>query len=468
MEKNKNNICSSITENNSFSCAADDDDAQAVKEVINYLNQLQKSITISPNKANELLDDYNMKLVKSNSQDYSMIKKIIKNNINFTPKDQQEIYWNKFIEIVDSMTKTNDVCKYPELPFGQSLDDSQFLELFQWVVNYICFSHSIEEINNIKEQLKDFINNNNIFGFPNVIKNLKEDGLLSFLMAETEEERDESLELMKISNCTLTPFINLTFNRNNINYDLNKKELENILTSNILLKFYSDNLRNFIPKYNEIIKDNNDLKKYIISSITNYNIYFCELSSNLMAVTIYTGDVYLRTQYLQEYFENKMKDVINEDNSIIIREKIVLNLKHEMNHSLIREIDVEKKNNFFLKSQNANSKTQLLVFKDKFNKNKNYKYLINESGNCFDYAFYKGYYFNHLFKNEANFFLEVKNMNDENEYNNNFDEMISNTPKYRNKLNSINKFKKGYKEFPRCFKSKMLEYNLDFALNENN
>ena len=107
-----------------------------------------------------------------------------------------------------------------------------------------------------------------------------------------------------------------------------------------------------------------------------------------------------------------------------------------------------------MKSQNADSKKEILFFKDKFNEENKYQFPGNESGNNFDYSFYKGYYFQHLFKNEANFFLDIKNLKDEKEFDSNFDKMISETKMNKPKKESICKFNKKY-EFSRCFKSKI-------------
>ena len=180
------------------------------------------------------------------------------------------------------------------------------------------------------------------------------------------------------------------------------------------------------------------------------------MPSNIHAVTIHTGNIYIQSKYITEYFENinKTESKRKEEESIVIREKIVLNIIHEMNHILLRLIDENKNKNFFLKSLNSDSKREILLFKDKFNVKSKYPFSGNESGNNFDYNFYKGYYFNYLFKNEANFFLDIKNIKDEKEFNSNFDKMILETKKNRPKKNSICKFNKKY-EFSKCFKSKI-------------
>ena len=127
---------------------------------------------------------------------------------------------------------------------------------------------------------------------------------------------------------------------------------------------------------------------------------------------------------------------------IIIRQKIILNIQHELNHVLIRIIDPEKNANFFLKSNNHKTKSLLLEFKDKYIKDKFHNFSGQESGNTFDYDFYMGYYFDKLSIKEANFFLDVKTMNSQESYKNNFKSILIPTinQNYYDKNSSINKF----------------------------
>ena len=189
--------------------------------------------------------------------------------------------------------------------------------------------------------------------------------------------------------------------------------------------------------------------------LDNYNIFFCGMPNNIHSITIHTGNIYLQSKYIKEYYENKNNNKIKGDISIIIREKIVLNIFHEMNHCLLRLIDETKQKNFFLKSNNSNSKKEILVFKDKFNEKNIYSFPGNEIGNNFDFIFYKGYYFQNLFQNEANFFLDIKNLKDEKDYDFKFNQMIQETKKNKPQKSSINKFNTKF-DFSRCFKSKIL------------
>ena len=435
--------------------------SQAIKEVISKMKGKVKELT--NDEACELYDNNNVKYLNSNPENNSSAIKTIEDNILYTPDNLQNIYWFKMLQIIDSISKKNISCNYPKLSFGKALSDTEFLDLFKLTVDYASYSQSEYILNLKKKELKTITSNvENIFSFPKILKNVKENGFLHFVMAETKNEREESIELIKVKNTTLTPLVNIPFNINGKNYDLNKEELKQILTSNVLVNFYKKNLRNFIPKFDEKIRNNAQLIQHIIFHLDNYNIYFCHLPQKIMAITIHTGDIYLKSDYIKEYYNNKNNKGINKDDySIIIREKIVLNIKHELNHILIREIDIIKKENFFLKSENSDKKNKMLDFKDKFSDSKIHSFPNNESGDCFDFSFYKGYYFDNLLKREADFFLEVKEMKDDNEYNLKFNEMMKITEKNKDEivLGSIHKFKKCEEEHPRCFKSRVLDGN---------
>ena len=431
----------------------DDNNTNNFDEIENIINNFHESaeFSMTENEAIKFYDDSNISILKKNQKDNSNISNIIQKNISYTAIELQNIYWNKLIDIINSIKKTSLKYPYPVLEFGKSLDDLQFLQLFEQITQYISYALNSNELKDMIKELKDIIKNSkNIFAYPQILKDVKENGLLTYMLAETKGEKNDSKVFINCDNCTFTPFIKLQFSKNNINQDLDKNEITNIMTSNVLIHFFKNNLKNFIPKFDEKIKDDNDLKNIIISYINKFNIYFCNLPPDYMAFTIHNGNIYMKSKYLKEYYENNMNQIINEENSVIIREKIVLNIQHELNHALLRVIDKEKKNNFFLKSSHINSKNKILKFKDKFNHNIFHEHTIDESGCCFDFLFYKGYYFNDLYPIEANFFLDIKNIKDENEYNIKFNEMMKNNRKPEGGINSINKFKNELDYFPRC------------------
>ena len=115
--------------------------------------------------------------------------------------------------------------------------------------------------------------------------------------------------------------------------------------------------------------------------------------------------MFLKGSYLYEYYNEK------KENLLLVREKIILNIEHEIMHALIREIDENMKSNFLIKSNPKNSKmkNQYIEFNNKFT-DEIHLLDVNELGDVFDYKFFNKYYFGDLYPNEANFFFEIKNI----------------------------------------------------------
>ena len=426
----------------------------SIKDSLKYFSSGNTSKNITKEKALELFEEYNEKYLLNNPIDKNKYEKVIGDNNTYTPEIQQKKYWECLKKIFASIKKTYKKYPAPVLPFGKSLSDYDFLELVEKAVKYACFSQKDNILNYMKNILVNIDKyTKNIFTYPNIVKDIKKNGILSIIYADTLKEKSEGLSYLKINKSTITPLLKLEFTINGKKYDLNKEELFNIFTSDIILKFYKKNLSDFIPDFNKKIENDDEIKTHIKNYLENYNIYFCDLPNNIMGVTLYSGNIYLKLKYIKEYFINKKSDVIDEDDSLIIREKIVLNLKHELNHVLVRFIDDEKKLNFFLKSENSKKSDNYLIFKDKSVKDITHKSILNESGNCFDYILYQGYYFDTLSKKEANFFLNINEIKDVNKYQEKFNEMMQDDDNYEICDSSINKFKTIIEEKPHCFKS---------------
>ena len=426
----------------------------SIKDILQYIISGNSSKRVTKDKALELYEEYNEKHLLNNPIDNNKYEKIIEDNKTFTPEAQQEKYWECLKNIFASIKKSYKKCPAPSLPFGKTLEDYDFLVLVEQAVKYACFSQKDNNLNYMKNILVNIDKyTKNIFTFPNIIKDIKKNGILSIIYADTLKEKSEGLSYLKINKSTISPFIKLEFTINKKKYDLNKEELFKIFTSDIIIKFYKENLSDFIPDFDKKIQNDEEIKNYIKNYLENYNIYFCDLPNNIMGVTLYSGNIYLKLKYIKEYFINKQSDIIEEDNSLIIREKIVLNLKHELNHVLVRLIDEEKKLNFFLKSENSKKKDNYLIFNDKLLKDITHKSILNESGNCFDYILYQGYYFDTLSKKEANFFLNISEIKDVKKYKEKFTEMMEDEDNDEICDSSINKFKTIIEEKPHCFKS---------------
>ena len=375
----------------------------------------------------------------------SNINKLLEQSYEITPSELQQKYGNKIIDAIRLIKKSQTFEALPKLPFGKQLSDDEFLELLNKCVCYANYHLAKENLNNIREKL---LASSNIlfdmFETPRILKDLLENALLTILTSNNETDQADNFDILRSSYIsTITPFAKLEFN--NKNNTLDKKELIETLCSKVHLKNYYESLDEFIPNFKNIVKSEEGLKVYINVYLQKYNIYFCKLPQNIMAITIHTGNIYLKADYLEEYFN---KTDLN--SQIIIREKIVLNLSHELMHGLIRIINPEMAENFFDKSEKKTKvKDNQIEFKDKF-VSSFYSLNANESGNVFDHNFYEGYYFGELYEEEAFFFLDKKNLNSIDEYKNKLKSIILGEKKNKVINSSINKFKKLKYEKPHC------------------
>ena len=135
-------------------------------------------------------------------------------------------------------------------------------------------------------------------------------------------------------------------------YRLDIKELKDIFCSPVYLENYLASVKNFIPESNYIITADK-LKKCINSFFSNHYINFTDLPEKILAMIIHSGNVYLISKYLFEYFNEK-----NIESQTIMLQKIVLNLGHELIHALLRKISPARQKNFFITSNNKNDKTK--------------------------------------------------------------------------------------------------------------
>ena len=448
------NIVKEFFENNSANILSlkENQKIPSIKETLKFICSGNTSKKITKLKAVELFEEYNKKYLLNNSLDKSKYEKIISENNAYMSEDQQIQYWECLKKIFNSIKKSDKEYPAPSLPFGESLSDYDFLILVEKALKYTCYSQKDKIFNCMKNILLNIDKyTQNIFIYPNIIKDIKKNGILSIIYANTIKDISDGLSYLKINLSTLSPLINLDFIIDGKKCNLNKEELFNIFTSNIILKFYKDNLSNYIPDFNQKITNDEEPKTHIKNYLENYNIYFCDFPNDIMSVTLYTGNIYLKLKYIKEYFRNIKRDIIEDDYALIIREKIVLNLKHELNNVLLRVIDEKNKLNYFSKSKNANKSDEYLIVKDKYEEDIN-KYVLNESGNCFDYIPFQGYYFSTLSKKEANFFLNINKINDANKYKEKFNEMMKDENKFDICDSSINIFKTIIEERPHCLK----------------
>lgn len=376
------------------------------------------------------------------------INEDIKRNMLKTPQEKSDNYSNQVISIIANMQKSNSIVELPSLPYGEPLTDDEFINLLKQCVEYASSNLSEKEIEIIKNK---FIKDNkaslaNLFKRGKALKDVIENAILTILTSNNENDQEDNFNLLNIERSTATPIVEMTF-CNDKKYKLNSKEFIDIFSSHVYIKNILKTLHDFLDN----VPSESQLKKHIENYFNNYYIYFCEMPQNILALTIHTGNIYLKDNYLWEYYNET-----NADSQLVIREKIILNVGHELIHSLQREISTKMKNNFFIKSKNNNKKiiTQNIEFREKFTEQVQ---LLdkNESGNMLDYNFFNGFYFEDLYLKEAKLFSEIKRFHSIRKYEkrmkNIFKEEKNISPK------SVNKFKKLNKEHVRrCIRSRIL------------
>lgn len=322
----------------------------------------------------------------------------------------------------------------PALPFNQSLTDEKFIELVSEAKEYALKNKKKYELSQIENKFKKEEKNiKSLFSKAKIVKDILQNAILTILINKCEEkDLNNNFSLLSIDDITFMPLVNLPFDKNE--EDLNKNNLIDIAISHIPLLTFNKTMKNFIKSYKYNKKE---LKIKIKNYIESHEVYFSSFEDNIHGLTIHTGDIFINLKYIKEYF-----DINNKSNKLIIRTKIVMVFLHELNHGLIRDIDEEKKGNFFnnSKKNKANGKTEL-KFKG-LNKGDLFFLPLNESGNYFDFLLYGGYYLDTINIKFASFLLNMKNITKKKTYIDKLKRIITKIQPDSN--TSICKFKIGY------------------------
>lgn len=395
-------------------------------------------------------DDANFKLIQEKKFSKEMVDKFIQ-NADKTPLSQRESLSNELIDLINTMKKSDIYKELPQLPYGKQLTDREFIDLLKECVSYANYKLESENLDVIKNRLsKEYLPAlKNLFNRGQIVKDIIENALITILTADTEKDQEDNFSLLKVENSTGSPIVSMDFGNKKENR-LDIQELQDNFCSPIYIKNYQKALKKFFDK----IPSEKKLKEYIRNNLQKYNIYFCDLPADVLAFTIHTGNIYLKGEYLYEYYnENK------EDNLLLVREKIILNIGHEIMHLLMREISEEMKKNFLIKSNPLNkSNNDYIEFKEKFT-DQIQQFSTDESGDTFDFLFFNKYYFDDLYLDEAKFFFNIKKYSSLSDYKNNLESIIRNEKiRYNNlKPKKVNKFKKLNIVKPRrCIRSTIL------------
>lgn len=421
------------------------EDVKKMHIKIKYIHEINRELT-TEDAIKKYDDDNFLLLEKLENEEKANIYDNIQKNILLS--DNKNNYSSQIINLINNIKKSNIAKDLPKLPYGKCLSDEEFLSLLQDCISYANYNLEEKKLEKMKKQLIEQSMNNlkNIFNYPQITKSILQNALITVLTTDNKEDYMDNFNLLGIKHCTITPFIKLDFN----GQKLDKKELIDIFCTHVYIKNFKKTLNKFIINFKEKVPNDRKLKDYIKNYFFNHNIYFCVLPEKITALTIHTGDIYIKAKYLKEYYEK--------NNEEIIKEKIILHIAHELNHVLIREISDEMGTNFLLKSKYKNNKNNnsKIKFINKFNDSIYHLMDINESGNVFDYNFFNQYYFDNLYEKEAKFFSEIKNIQSIGVFKNKLNEIILEEKDEQPLNDSVNKFKKIEEEPRRCISSRIL------------
>ena len=306
MNQSKNSNKSSFDEKLNEIRIEDENNITFAKNMIfNSYNSNNNINNFSVKECREKYDLENLSLIEknSNSTEYKKIyNKIIEAN-KITPICEQNKYKEMLCKIIDSIKISNTKEEFPKLPYGKSLTDDEFIQILGKCVSYANSNLKEENLNQIKYRLQNdkAIILENMFKYPQILKDLYENALITILTSKDGLEQNDNFELLTRKNLTMTPLIKMNFNDNSKYSELDKRELIDIFISDVYLEKYNITLEQFIPNYKNYIKKKEDLIEHIKYYFENFDIFFCEMPKNIMALTIHTGNMYLKSDYLMEY-----------------------------------------------------------------------------------------------------------------------------------------------------------------------
>lgn len=401
-------------------------------------NQKKKIVTITEDDASvlERYSSLNLEHVENLSEETkTQYFQVSYRNMEYTEKEKAKKLSSELYQILISLAhKNNEIGDMPAVPFGNSLTDDEFIEL---VKKAIVFGRNNKTDSELLEIKNNFENNENnikeLFFRPKLIKDIMESCILAILVSPyNRDELHNNISFLSIKMVSCFPLINIPFTINNNKADLNKEEIIKDATSYVPLYYFNKNMKNFIDNYEMKSKELiGIIKKYI----EDHNFYFAPMKDDIQAFTVHTGDIFINLKYLREYFDEK-----NDKLKIIIREKIILIIFHELNHGLTREIDLSKKINFLITSK-VKGKNKDLKFKEIFVKG--YLFLSSdESGNYFDFLFYNGNYIAQIDDKISELYFNISKYKTIKKYREQFEQLLKKMDP--NSCQNVFKFKKNY------------------------
>ena len=166
---------------------------------------------------------------------------------------------------------------------------------------------------------------------------------------------------------------------------------------------YKNNLTKFVKGFKLKARE---LRTKIRAYVHSHAIYFTTLKDDMNGATDIKRDIYINTKFLKEYFGET-----NQDNKLIIREKIVLAYLQELNHALLKYLDEKKYSNFLtfykVEKEGIPKGNNQLKFKT-LNENESYTLPLKKSINNFNHILFGGYDFERITIEIAKFLLNLR------------------------------------------------------------
>ena len=217
MKQSKNTNKSSFDEKLNEIRIEDENNITFAKTMIfNSYNSNNNINNFSFKECREKYDLENLSLIEKNSSsaEYKKIyNKIIEAN-KITPLCEQNKYKEILFKIIDSIKIS-------------TLTDDEFIQILRKCVSYANSNLIEENLNKIKYRLQNdkAIILDNFFNYPQILKDLYENALITILTSKDGLDQNDNFELLTRKNLTMTPLIKMNFNDNSKYSELDSKIL---------------------------------------------------------------------------------------------------------------------------------------------------------------------------------------------------------------------------------------------------
>ena len=298
--------------------------------------------------------------------------------------------------------KTKNTISIPNFNFGNEMDDSLFLSLFENTIKdiYNQKSENASRIKSFFNKMK-FVTLHSIFNNEYIISKIKKDIIIHLLVDKglcSDKPVINLTESLRIINAVkdeefCIKDIALEFNevslKNGQKCKLYKATLKQFLRSEAIISAIEETLKHF---EDDKISNagRNILNNKCDEFIENTKFYSIDLNNSIYAFTIYNGNIFINKKYI---------DISNDDNDkkqLSALAIILFSIIHEFIHYLGRTLsNDETSRNYFLKTKNRIKKSE--------------KIEINESGNFLERLLIGNYY--GFYSLDAEFLLDIRNYN---------------------------------------------------------